>query len=203
MPWVKPFVREILTSFANNGIMLDFLSTVVGVVLRTLFSKTSFDIVAPILKRLAFLVGAKEVNVEAMRTLWDVAAEGLQLFTTDERRNPLLGAIREINAQNPSEVIALVHDAHRTHDAMAHVFPIYRAPEAPQVADPKNDAAVTLTRLFPPGVVSALALTRTSPHSIEMRQNLRTGNVEPVLREFYQVKVVRDSIFARIREEQP
>ena len=202
MPWTKPFIREVLTSFIDNGIMLDILSTFVGLALRLLFSQVAFDVVAPILKRLAVLLKMNP-DPTAMRTLWDVAAEGLGLFNPDERTNPLLGAVREVNASDPSEIITLVQDARLHAAAMAHVFPIYDITQAPEVADPSSSISVWLNRHFAPGITAILALTRTSEHAIEMRKNLRTGNVEPVLQEFYQVKVARDTLLARIRGERP
>jgi hypothetical protein len=203
MPWAKPFIKEVLQSFIDNGMMLDILSTIVGLVLRALFSKTSFEVVAPTIKRLAFLLGIKEIKMEAIRKAWDVIEEGLQqLLTVDERRNPLLVAVREIKANNPHEIIGLVHDTRRTIAAMGHIFPIYRIPAAPEVADPKSDVSKTLARLFPPGITAVLALTRNEPHAIAMRENMRRGNFDPVLQEFYQVRVLRDSIIARISKEQ-
>jgi len=202
MPWTKPFIREVLTSFVNNGIMLDILSTIVGLALRLLFSQVAFAVVAPILKRLALLLKMNPDPI-AMRTLWDGAAEGVQLFEPDERKNPLLRAVREVNASDPSEIIGLVQDARRHAAVMEHIFPIYNLAQAPGVPDPGSSVSVWLNRHFAPGITAVLALTRKCEHSIEMRKNLRTGNVEPVLQEFYQVKVARDTAFARIRGEQP
>jgi hypothetical protein len=203
MPWVKPFIKELLTSFIGNGLMLDILSTVVGLFLRALFSNAAFEAAAPILKRLAFLFGIKQVKPEAMRGFWNVAQEGTQLFTTDERTNALITAVREVNAQAPGEIIGLVHDTRRTIAAMSAAFPTYDVTTAPAVPDPRSDVSVTLNRLFPPGMTAVTALTRKEPHAIEMRENLRSGNVEPVVEEFRQVRVIRDTIFAHIRKEQP
>ena len=202
MPWAKPFIKELLQSFIDNGIMLDLLSTVIGLVLRALFSRTSFEAIAPVLKRLAFLVGIKEIKMDIVRKGWDVIQEGLQLVNTDESRNPLLVAVRELKAHEPAEIIGLVHDMHRTLNVMGYVFPVYEIPNAPEVADPKSDTSKTLARFFAPAMTAVLVLTRDEPHAIEMRENMRRGNFDPVVQEFYQLRVIRDSIFERVREEQ-
>lgn len=200
-PWASRFIKELLQSYIDNGIMLDVLSTVIGLALRALFSKTSFEVVAPIIKRLAVFFGLKEITPDAARKGWDLAAEGLQLFNPDERTNPLLVAVRDVNANDPTEIIALVHDARRTVGVMGHIFPTYQIPRAPEVADPTSETSKTLARLFGPGITSVLALTRNEPHAIEMRENMRRGNFDPVVQEFYQVRVIRDSILAHIREQ--
>lgn len=200
MPWAKPFIRQALTSFVGNGIMLDILATVVGLVLRALFSKVAFETVAIILRRLLFMVGVKNVTPEAMRTIWNVAEEAFPLFTTNERQNALLAAVREVNAEDPRQIIDLVHFAHGVLWSMARVFPIYDIPTAPAVLDPKNDIEVTVNRLFPGAMVAVLALTRKVPHALGMRENLRAGNAHPIIEEFYQVRVVRDSILDYIRK---
>ena len=181
--------------------MLDVLSTIVGLVLRALFSNASFEVVAPILKRLLLLFGVKEVKVEAIGSAWAVIREGLQLFNVDKRCNPLLGAVREVKANEPTEIVALVHDTRRTIAALGCIFPIYQIPTAPEVPDPKSDVSKTLARFFAPGITAVFVLTRNEPHAIAMRENMRRGNFEPVLQEFYQVKVIRDSIAAHIQTE--
>jgi hypothetical protein len=203
MPWAKPFIKELLTSFIGNGLMLDVLSTVVGLALRALFSEVAFEAVAGILKRLAFLFGIKEIKPEAMRTLWNMAQEAAPLFTTDERKNALLAAVREVNAKDPSQIIDLVHFTRSVIWAMAQAFPIFDIATAPAVPDPASDVSVSLNRYFAPGITAVLALTRREPHAIEMRENLRAGNVAPVLEEFHQIKVIRDSVLAHIRKEKP
>ena len=202
MPWAKPFIKEFLQSFIDNGIMLDLLSTIVGLVLRALFSRTSFEIVAPVLKRLAFMVGIKEIKIEAVRRCWDLAQEALELINTDESRNSLLVAVRELEIDQPAKIIGLVHDMHRTLDVMGHVFPSYQIPNAPEVADPQSDTSKSVARYLAPAMTAVLVLTRDHPHAIEMRENMRRGNYEPVAQEFYQLRVIRESIFTHIREEQ-
>ena len=57
-----------------------------------------------------------------------------------------------------------------------------------------------MARKFPPAIAAVLTLTRKAPHAIEMRENLRIGNIEPVIQEFSQVRVMRDSVLAHIRK---
>jgi hypothetical protein len=54
------------------------------------------------------------------------------VFTLDERQNPMVKAIRKVNASdNPSDIINLVHDARRALAVMGAVFPIYDISTAP------------------------------------------------------------------------
>ncbi len=51
-------------------------------------------------------------------------------------------------------------------------------------------------------MTAVLVLTRNEPHSIEMRKKMRQGDFEPVVQEFYQIRIIRDSILTHIRQEQ-
>jgi hypothetical protein len=199
MPWAKPFIRDMLSSFIDNGVMLDILATIIGMFLRTLFSQASFEAVATSLSGLAFLFGIKRVEPTTLRKIWDVLAEGMQLFNTYERQNPLLGAVREVREKDPAAIIGLVHDARRVIATMAQVFPMYDVAGAPAIPEPANDSAISLYQKFPPAMVSVLALTRKGSYCIEMLANLRSGNAEPVLQEFHQLRVIRDSALEHIR----
>ena len=88
-------------------------------------ANVSFEAAAVIIKRIAFLFGVKETKVEAMRTLWNVAREAKELFVVDERANVLLKAVREVNAEDPGEIIGTVQDGRLVLAVMGAVFPIY------------------------------------------------------------------------------
>jgi hypothetical protein len=201
--WAKPFIKEFLQSFVDNGVMLDLLATTVGFALRLLFSDLSFEAAAGIFKRVAFLFGAKETKMEAMRTIWNVAREVKELFVVDERANVLLKAVREVNAQtDPREIIGIVQDARLVLSVMGAVFPIYKTFAAePATLDRSGEANVNATLNFAPAMCAVLALTRRGPHAIEMRQRLRDGDTGPVITEFQQIRVIRDSIIAHISKE--
>ncbi len=49
MAWAKPLVDGVLQSFVDNGLMLDFLAILVGLLLRAVFSRTSFEAVSGLL----------------------------------------------------------------------------------------------------------------------------------------------------------
>ena len=88
IPWAKPFIKELLQSFIDSAIMLDILATIIGLVLRALFSQTSFE--AAVLKRVAFLFEHKEVRSGRAREIWNVILRDCELFDIDERNERLL-----------------------------------------------------------------------------------------------------------------
>ena len=199
MSWAKPLVDGVLRSFAGNGLMLDFLAILVGLLLRAVFSRASFEAVSGLLSRLAFLLGAKSFNIEAARTIWNIIAEGFALFTPNEETNPLLAAVRKVSAEEPEAIIGLVHDTRLVIELMGQVFPMYDLRGAPAIPESADDISTSRYHKFAPAMVSVLTLTSTHPHCVEMRKNLRAGNVELVLQEFHQVRVVRDAALDRIR----
>jgi hypothetical protein len=201
IPWVKPFISEFFQSFVDNGLMLDILATMVGLALRMLFSDASFEAAATIFRRIAFLFGIKETKLEAMRTIWNIAREARQLFTVDERANLLLNAVREVNRENPSEIIQIVQDGRLVIGVMGAVFPIYKVSSAPALSEGSSETRVSVARNFPPAMCSVLAATRRVPHAVEMRQRLRAGDKEAAMAEFQQIRVIRDSIIAHISKE--
>jgi hypothetical protein len=201
IPWAKPFIKEFLRQYVHSGLLLDIMATVVGLALRILFSDSSFEAAAAILKRLAFLFGAKEANVAAMRTLWEIAREGIQLFTTNEQSNPLLNAVREIKAEDPSQIVQQVHDARLAIAVMGTVFPTFNVAMEPAVPESNSEAQVTAMRNFPPGMCAVMALTRRTPHAIEVRERLRAGDTEAAVEEFRQIQVIRDTIITHISKE--
>ena len=203
IPWVKAFIKEFLQSFVDNGVMLDLLATTVGFALRLLFSDVSFEAAAGIFRRVAFLFGVKETKMEAMRTIWNVAREAKGLLVVDERANVLLKAVREVNAQtDPSEIIGIVQDTRLVLAVMGIVSPSYKTFTAePATLDGSRESSVNAALNFAPAMCAVLALTRHGPHSIEMRQRLRDGDAGPVIAEFQQIRVIRDSIIAHISKE--
>ncbi len=70
---------------------------------------------------------------------------------------------------------------------------------APAIPESASDISASLYHKFPPAMVSVLTLTSKHPHCLEIRANLRAGNVEPVLQEFHQVRVIRDAALDYIR----
>jgi hypothetical protein len=201
MPWARSFIKEFLAKYLGNGLVLDILSVLVGLLLRAVFSDSSFESVAGLLKRLAFLFGNKDVKLDSLRRVWNMLRDATQLVNTDERKNVLLMAVREVNAQDAAQIIDIVHDTQRTIAVMARVYPMYNVEGAPAVPDPSNDTAISMLRIFPGAITAVSVLTREEPHAIEMRENLRSGNVAPVLAELEQVRVARDSILARFSKE--
>lgn len=202
IPWAKPFIKEFLHSVVDNGLMLDILATIVGLALRMLFSDVSFEAAAGTFRRIAFLFGVKETKVEAMRTLWNVAHEVRLLFTVDRRANRLLNAVGEVSRENPSEIIEIVQDGRLVVAALGTVFPMFKVAGAPAIPHGSSEAQVSLIRHFPAATCSVLALTRRHPHAIEMRKRLRDGDTESAIAEFQHIRVIRDSIVARLTKEQ-
>jgi hypothetical protein len=203
LPWAKAVIKNLLRPSFDNGLALDFLSTMIGLALQALISRVMFDAVAGVLKRIAFLVGVKDFDIEVARRFWNLASEGVQLFTLDERQNPMVTAIRQINAADPSAIIGITHDSRRALAAMGAVFPIYDLATAPVAPDPADENSVFLYQRFPPAMCAITALTRDHDNAKRMSQMLREGNVEPILAEFYQIKVVTDSVIGQMRKEHP
>jgi hypothetical protein len=203
-PWAKSVIKHFLRAPFNNGLALDVLSTLIGLALRALISQASFDAVVGILRRMALLLKIKDFNTEGVRSFWEMASEGLQLFTLDERQNPMVKAIRKVNASdNPSDIIGLVHDARRALAVMGAVFPIYDLSTAPVAPDPSAENVVLLFRSFPAAMCAITVLTRDHHNAQKMRDEIRAGNVEPILAEFHKIKVITDSMMSQIRKEQP
>jgi hypothetical protein len=201
MPWAKAAIKEFVAPRIKSPLLVDIIATATGMALRTWFSNPTFESTLALLRRFLWLFGAKEINVELARQLWDMLQDGLRLFTTYERSNPLLGAVREVNATKPEQIIELVHDARRACEVMGTVFPFYRmACEPPVPVDPQYPI-VAKYHLFPPGFAAVMALVRDYPNAIKMRQHLRDGNNEPVLEEFRAIAVIRDSVLGRVDAE--
>ncbi|MEO8909522.1 MAG: hypothetical protein ABI408_04770 [Gemmatimonadaceae bacterium] len=201
LPWAKAVIKEFLTPYVKNAFLLDVVATGTGFALRSWFSNPTFESTLALLKRFVWLFGAKDINVDLARQLWDMLQDGLRLFTTGERSNPLLCAVREVNASNPQQIIELVHDARRAFEVMGTVFPIYRrACEPPTPVDPQYPA-VAKYYLFPPGMAAVTALVRDVPHAVEMRRQLKEGNTAPMLEEFKAIGVIRDSVMFRLDAE--
>lgn len=197
-PWGKFVLKHYFGRAINSPIARQVFSRTAGLALRALIAPTSFDAVAPIVRRLGHLIGVDASKTEAFREIWAALREGVQLFTLDQHKNPLVTEIRKINATDPALIIPIVRDTRLMVAAMGAAFPIYRMDAAPEAADPNDKKLVYIAKHFAPGMVAATALTRDFPHAIEMRENLRKGNYEPVVAEFHQIKIVTDNIAARI-----
>lgn len=197
-PWGRFVLKHYIGRAVNNPVARQVFSWTVGLALRALLSPTSFDVVAPVVRRLGRLIGVDTAKTEALREIWAALSEGVQLFTLDEHKNPLVAVIREINAADPSQIIALVHDTRLVVGAMGAAIPFFRIDAAPTASDPNDKKLVYIAKHFAPGMVAAITLTRNFPHAIEMRRNLREGNYQPVIGEFHQIKIVTDNIAAKI-----
>jgi hypothetical protein len=197
-PFGKSILKYNLRQTVSNRIAQQVFSWIAGLAIRALVSPTSFDAVAGILQRLAFIFKLDKSKPEAMRMFWEMISEGVQLFKLDERKNPLILAVREINATDPKAIIPLVYDTRLMTTAMGSAFPIFNALKAPFPEEPADKTSVYIAKNFSPCMVAAMALTRNFPHSIEMRKQLREGNFGPALQEFHQVKVVTDDIMTKI-----
>jgi|GEM_PF-5668157 hypothetical protein len=197
-PWGRFILKNYLRRAVDNPIAREVFSWTVGLVLRALISQTSFEAVATILQRVAYLVGIDKSKTDALREIWGALSDGVKLFTLDEAQNPLIRVVRQINATDPKMIIPLVHDARLTVGVMGAVFPVFNIAGAPLADDPKDAGRVYVAKHFAPGIVAVLALTRDLPHAISMRRNFREGNFQPALDEFYQVKVITSDMMRKL-----
>jgi hypothetical protein len=197
-PWAKFILKNMLRRGLDNPIARQVLSWTVGLALRALISPTSFETVASGLRHLMHLIGVDKSKIEAQRQVWAALSEAMPLFTFDINANALVGAMRSIRAEDPSAIIPIVQDTRNMIGAMGAVFPIFRTTWPPQSDDPNDKTKLYIARRFGPAMTAVSVLTRNFPHAIEMRNNMRAGNYEPVIAEFYQVKVVMDDIMTRI-----
>jgi hypothetical protein len=197
-PWAKFILKNLLRRAVDNPIAREVLSWTVGLALRALISPTSFDAVASILQRLAYLIGIDKSKIEAQRELRAALSEGAQLFTLDANANPLVEAVRAVRAHDPNAIIPIVRDTRLTVGAMGAVFPIFRIANAPLVDDPNDKTQAYMAKHFAPGMTAVVALTRDMPHAVELHRAMREGNYRPALQEFHQIKAVTDDIAARI-----
>jgi hypothetical protein len=202
LAWAKPLIRQFLAKRVGNGLLLDIVSTAVGLALRALVTGGSFKKAAPLLKRFAFLFGGGNVPIEAMRELWGMLQEGLTLFSLNKRSNPLLVAVREVVASDPRQIIGHVQDGRLACEVMAAVFPMYNVSGAPALPEGCENQKVSIHRMLPPGISAVLALIRNDPHAIDMREQLRNGNTEPALLQFRALGAARDLVLFRVRGEQ-
>ena len=197
-PWAKFIVKNLFQRAAGNPIAREMLSFLIGLALRALISPTSFESVAHLLQRLAVLAGGDKSKVDALRDAWAALSEAMQLFTLDIEQNPLVGAIRNVRAEDAQMIVSLVQDTRNTIGVMGAVFPIFRTASPPLSEDPNDKTKTVIAKHFGPLMASVIALTRDLPHAIEMRTNMREGNFEAAVAEFHQVKVVTDDIMTRI-----
>ena len=197
-PWAKFIVKYLFQRAAGNPIAQEMLSFLIGLALRALISPTSFESVAHLFQRLAFLAGADKSKAEALREAWAMLSEAMQLFTLDIEQNPLVGAIRKVRADDPGIIVSLVQDTRNTIGVMGAVFPILRTASPPLSEDPNDKTKTYIARHFGPSMTAAIAVTRDMPHAIEIRQKMREGNYDPALAEFRQIKGVTDGILTHI-----
>ena len=197
-PWGKFMLKYYLRRAIGNPIAQQAFSWTFSLALRAIASETSFDAVAPMLQRVAYVFGIDKAKVEGLREIWSAFSEGLQLFALDVSKNPLIGTIREINAKDPELIIPIVRDTRLVVYAMGAVFPIFQTAKAPLAEDPNDKTLAYIAKHFAPGMAAVVALTRDFPHAIEMCRKLREGNFQPLLEEFHQVKVVTDDMMRKI-----
>jgi hypothetical protein len=166
--------------------------------LRALISPITFEGIATIVQRLAYLVGAEKSKAEAQREAWVVLSEGVQMFNHDVDTNPLICAVREVRAEDPNLIFTIVTDTRNTVWAMGEAFPILKTASPPLADDPDDKTKKSVAKLFGPAMTAATAFTRHMPHGIELRRKMREGNFQPALAEFHQIKVITDTVAARI-----
>ena len=197
-PWAKFIIKTLLRRATGNPVAREMLSFLIGLALRALISPTSFESVAHVLQRVAFLVGAEKDRADALREVWAALGEGMQLFTLDIEANPLIGAIRQLRAEEPQLIVSLIQDARNTIGVMGAVFPIFHTAAPPLSDDPADKAKTYIAKHFAPGITATIALTRDFPRSIEMRQKMREGDFAAPLSEFRQLKGVTDGVLTHI-----
>jgi|HubBroStandDraft_2_1064218.scaffolds.fasta_scaffold01489_3 hypothetical protein len=197
-PWAKFIIKHLFQRAAGNPVAQEMLSFLVGLALRALISPTSFESVAHLLQRLAFLAGAKKSKVEALREAWTFLGEAMQLFTLDIEQNPLVDAIRKVKAEDMQLIDSLVLDTRNSVDVMGAIFPVFRTASPPLSEDPNDKTKTYIAKHFGPSMTALVALTRDMPHAIEMHRDMREGKYDAALTEFHQVKIVTDDIMMRI-----
>jgi hypothetical protein len=197
-PLAKSVFKHNFRRPITNPLAFEVLSGIIGLALRALISKSSFEAVASWLGRVGFLIGIDRSKTDALREIWSALTEGMELFDLDESKNPLLKAVREVRANDPGEIIELVRDGRPTVWLLGTVMPIVNPPAPPVAQDPSDAGAVFVAKNFAPGIVGTLAFCRNFPHMVEMRRQFREGNYQEALGEFHQVKVVAQDIGKRI-----
>lgn len=197
-PWAKVIVKYLFQRAAGNPIAHQLLSFFSSLALRALISPTSFESVAHILQRLAFLMGIDKSKIEALRELWDMLAGGMQIFTLDIEQNPMVSAIRKAKAEEPEIVSEIVQDTRNSIGVMGAVFPIFRMARPPLTENPNDKTKAVIAKNFGPVMAAVIVLTRDFPHAIEMRRKMREGDYDSALAEFHNIKVVTDDIMTRI-----
>jgi hypothetical protein len=197
-PLAKFILKYNVRRPVTNPVAIEVISGIVGLALRALISKSSFEAVATWLGRVAFLMGIDRGKTEALREIWLALQEAMELFELDERKNPLLEAVRDVYRTDSREIVDLVRDSRPMVWLSGTLIPILCPKAPPQADDPNDKTAVTTARLFAPGAAAVLAFCRNVPHTIEMRRQFREGNFQQAYGEYHQIKVVATDIANRI-----
>jgi hypothetical protein len=194
--WARFVTKSMWRKYLDRPVIRDLIGATFAAVFRAIFSAASFESVAGKLRNIAFVVVGRDVPISDLKKVWEGTREVAELFSPDERTNKLLLAIREIRRTNPLGVIQLVHDTRNHLDALGEVFPAFAAALAKN--EPSDHGWVPVVKALPAQLCAVLAVTAQFPRAIEIRKQLREGNRQQALAEFYNIKIVRDDIMNRL-----
>jgi hypothetical protein len=194
--WARFVTKSMWRKYLDRPVIRDLIAVTFAAVFRAIFSAATFESVAQKLRNIAFVIVGRDVPISNLRKTWEGTREIAELFSPDERTNKLLLAIREIRRTNPLGVIQLVHDTRHHLDALGEVFPAFGAALAKN--EPSDHGWVPVVKALPAQLCAVLAVTAQFPHAIEIRKQLREGNRQQTLAEFYNIKIVRDDIMKRL-----
>jgi hypothetical protein len=125
------------------------------------------------------VISNPQMDEGAVRVIWDVIFEGMQLFDEDVDKNPLIQAVRVVKRENPNEIVLMTQDARRFLHAASSVIPWFW--DASLLTQLTTKGAHTVDRILPIGMTAVLALERNNPFTINLRNRIRAGDTSPAV----------------------
>jgi hypothetical protein len=147
-----------------------------------------------------FVITGREPDPQALRTAWDGIVDAARVLDIDQTRNPLLKAVRDVNATSPEAIIDCVQDGRRFFEQLCKFFPWFTDARAMAAGENTNlkplEWANRALRISSAAIVATL---RDNEHTARVREQLRVGNTAESDADLASLKYTINSIVDRIK----
>jgi hypothetical protein len=199
-PWVRFTLKHPLRWLSGSEVARQVVQSMFALIIRAVLTQASFETVGRLFRKVVFVITGREPDPQALRDAWDGIVDAARVIDIDQTRNPLLKAIREVNATNPVAIVDYVQDGRRFVEQLCKFFPWFtdaRAMASGENADLKPlEWANRALRISSAAIVATL---RDNEHTSRVREQLRSGNTAESDADLAALKMTINSIVDRIK----
>jgi hypothetical protein len=199
-PWVRFTLKHPLRWLNTNEIARQVIQAMYALIIRAVLTQANFETVGRLLRKAVFVITGRKRDPQALRDVWNSIVDAARLLDIDQTRNPLLKAIREVNATNPEAIIDCVQDGRRFIDQLCKFFPWFTDARA-MATDPDSDmkSLEWANRTLRISSAAIVALLRDNEYTTRVREQLRLGDTAESDAQLRSLKVAITSVVDRIK----